>query len=446
MTTVLPQSIEAEQALLGTIIVYPSAMSTCFENGLVSDDFFARGNQQIYQCLLDLYNDEKPTDFNSLLTRLNDQQLLTSVGGVDYLSQLTDAVVAGQSAKHYIDLVQEKSLLRKLIAAAQSIIQESFANSYESDEVLDKAEKLILDITHSRKTDYFMSIREVVDGVITNINLLKNRKGDATGVKSGFQQLDRKTLGFQSGDLIILAARPAVGKTAFALNLATNAAEISNRPVAVFSLEMPANSLVQRILATRSLVDGSKLRSGFLNSEEMIRLAETADILKKLPIFIDDSSMIKVSEIFAKCRKLKHDNDVGLIIIDYLQLIKGSKNKVESRQVEVAEISRSLKSLARELNVPVIALSQLSRLTEKSKQRPQLSDLRESGSIEQDADIVMFLYHDKKDSESEDEESNVENRDLIIAKHRNGPTGDIKFSFDKNHSRFYELVEESGGS
>lgn len=433
----LPQNVEAEQSLLGTVMVYPSAMTTCFENGLLIEDFFEQRNQQIYRCFLELYNEKKPTDFTSLLARLNDKKLTSEIGGVDYLSLLSDSVVTSFSAKHYVDLIQEKSLLRKLILAAQDIMEESFENSFESDEVLDKAEKLILNITHSRKTSEFKGVKEVVEEVVTNINALRDHGGDATGMKSGYKNLDWYTYGFQKGELIILAARPSIGKTAFALNIAVNSAEIMRQPIAFFSLEMPANMLAARMLATKSFVDGVKLRSGKLSNQEWVQLSEAANNLKGLPIYIDDSSSIKVSEIFAKCRKLKHEKNIGMIIIDYLQLITSSRSRSENRQVEVAEISRSLKALAKELNVPVIALAQLSRNTEKTKQLPQLSDLRESGSIEQDADIVMFLYHEKKSDEIEDNQD-VEDRQLIIAKNRNGPVGTMLMSFSKSCNHFYE--------
>ncbi len=440
MSRILPQNVEAEQALLGTIMVFPNSMESCFENSLLAEDFFDKKNQTIYENLLRLFNEQKPTDFTSLLARLNDRGLTNEIGGIDYLSELSNNAITGYSAQHYIDLIKEKSLLRQLIYASQEIIQESFENSYDSGEVLDKAERLIVDLTHSRKAGEFKTVDVVVEEVLQRIKDIRSNHGRPTGVESGYRVLDKITHGFQKGDLIIIAARPAVGKTAFALNLAVNAANVKETgPIAMFSLEMPATSLVQRMLSTKSRVEGSRLRDGIISAADNIRLNDASEALAAANIHIDDSSVIKVSEIFAKCRKLKHDKGLSLIIIDYLQLISGSKNRSESRQVEVSEISRSLKGLAREMNVPVIALSQLSRNVEKNKGYPQLSDLRESGSIEQDADIVMFLHHDEdKDAELNMGED-TESRELVIAKHRNGKTGVIELFFEKFCNKFIEI-------
>jgi len=435
----LPQNIEAEQALLGTVIVYPSAMTACLDNGLQPEDFFTERHQKIYQALADLYNEKKPTDFTSLLARLKDQKLMEDIGGVDYLSQLSDSVVSGYSAKHYIDLIQEKALLRRLILVSQDIMKESFDNSFESDEVLDKAERLILEVTQARKTSDFREIAEVTNKVIDNITELSKLKGNPTGVRTGIKRLDTITHGLQKSDLIILAARPSIGKTALALNIGLNAAMSGSDPVALFSLEMPAELLTRRMLACSAGVEISKLRNAFLNNTEWTRLNEAASNMQELPIWIDDSPIIKMSEITAKCRKLQHNHGLGLVVIDYLQLIYGG-GRSESRQQEVSEISRRLKALARELNVPVIALSQLSRAGESKAENPRaprLSDLRESGSIEQDADIVMFLYNEDGNG---DEHTAILNVD--IAKHRNGPTTDFKLQFAKDFNKFFDFTEE----
>ena len=435
----LPQNIEAEQALLGTVLVYPMAMTTCLDNGLNAEDFFTERHQKIYQALFDLHNEKKPTDFTSILARLNDQKLTEEIGGVDYLSQLSDSVVSGYSAKHYIDLIQEKALMRRLILVSQDIMQESFDNSFESDEVLDKAERLILEVTQARKTSDFRKIAEVTNKVIDNITELSKLKGNPTGVKTGIKRLDTITHGLQKSDLIILAARPSIGKTALALNIGLNAALSSPEPVALFSLEMPAELLTRRILACHSRVEISKLRNAFLSNNEWQSVNEAASSLQELAIHIDDSPVIKMSEITAKCRKLQHNEGLGLVIIDYLQLITSS-SRSENRQQEVSEISRRLKALARELHVPVIALSQLSRAGESKSENPRsprLSDLRESGSIEQDADIVMFLYNEDGNG---DEHAAILNVD--IAKHRNGPTTEFKLHFAKDFNKFIDFAEE----
>ncbi|MFV0254852.1 MAG: replicative DNA helicase [Erysipelotrichaceae bacterium] len=434
----VPQSIEAERSLLGTVIVYPETVQTCYERGLFADDFYNAAHQSIFRVVLELYDEKKSTDLTSVIERLKDKNLINDIGGINYLSDLTDAVVSGYSIDHYIELIQDKSILRKLIKASQDIIQESFDNSYDSNEVMDKAEKMILNITHSRRAGDFQVTSDVVRNVIDKTKALSEGQQKVTGIKTNFNHLDNVTHGFQNGDLIILAARPSVGKTAFSLNLASNAAEINEKPVAFFSLEMPADSLVIRILAMQSGLDISNIRSGQVKSPQDWRsLTEAASIVRRLPLYIDDSSMIRVSELFAKCRKLKHDKGLGMVVVDYLQLLSGSKN-AESRLQEVSEISRSLKALARELNVPVIALSQLSRSVEqrggKTAGKPMLSDLRESGSIEQDADLVIFL---SRDSETE----NDDNPNIVvdIAKHRNGAVTNVMMAFDRSSNAFMDI-------
>jgi replicative DNA helicase len=447
MPKFLPQNLEAEQALLGTIIVYPGVINTCFESGLETMDFYSENHQKIYENMFELKKESKPCDFTTMVSRLQDKGSLDKIGGMEYLSQLTDLATSSLSVKHHIELIQEKSLLRRLINTSEQIRLDSYENSFDADTVLNNAERLILDVVRSRKTSEFRTSSEVVTTVIERIEKVAENKGQPTGVPTGYKKLDKTTSGFQGGDLIILAARPGVGKTAFALNVAMNAAQRIKQPVAIFSLEMPAEQLLTRMLSAKAQVNGSQLKNAYLNRSEWMALNEAAMELKETPLFIDDASTIKVSDIFAKCRKLQSEKGLGLIIIDYLQLISGSKTRNENRQQEVSEISRNLKALARDLKVPVIALSQLSRLVEQQRKgeeqrKPQLSDLRESGAIEQDADIVMFLSSkDTKDKDPVPEGQSIE-VDLIIAKHRNGATRDLKLAFTKSYSAFYDIVDD----
>jgi len=447
MTKYLPQNIEAEQSLLGTIIVYPGVINTCFEGGLIAEDFYTENHQVIYSGLFELKQESKPCDFTSLVARLKDKGVLEQIGGMDYLSQLTDLATSSFSAKHYIELIQEKALLRRLINTSDQIRQDSFENSFDADSVLNNAEKLILEVVRSRRTSEFRLGSEVVTTVISHLEKISESKGQPTGIPSGYKDLDKTTNGFQNGDLIILAARPSVGKTALALNIAVNAAQRTKKSVAIFSLEMPAEQLMTRMLSSKSQVNGSKMKSGYLKRTEWMALNEAAMEMKETPLYIDDASTIKVSDIFAKCRKLQSEKGLGLVIIDYLQLISGSKTRNENRQQEVSEISRNLKALARDLKVPVIALSQLSRSVEQHKQgdksrRPQLSDLRESGAIEQDADIVMFLSREDYNQQQDIPEDQSVKVELSIAKHRNGPTRDLNLAFTKSYSAFYDLIED----
>ena len=336
-----------------------------------------------------------------------------------------------------------------LIETAQQIAEEGFNEAEDVEVVLDSAEKRILDVTRTRRTSEFRTSAEVVNTVMENIYKMKNQKSRITGVRTGYKDLDDTTNGLQRGDLIILAARPSMGKTAFALNLALNAAQLqTDQAVAVFSLEMPAEQLIQRMMSTKSEVDGMKIRSGFLNNDEMNSLAEAATEMRAMKIYIDDTPGVRVSEIFSKCRKLNAEHGLSLVVIDYIQLITGNGKNSDNRQQEVSEISRSLKALARELKVPVIALSQLSRkVEERTEKIPMLSDLRESGAIEQDADIVMFLYREAYYAKLKDKDESVTNEsvDVIIAKHRNGATKNITLSFERNINSFKNPALEYEG-
>lgn len=444
----LPQSIEAEQALLGTLLVYPESTNTIIEYGLKASDFFKREHQRIFEHMLYFIEGNKTLDITTLVTRLNDHRLLSDAGGMEYLMFLGENSATPASLNYYVDIVLQKSQLRHLIEASQRIAEQGFDTTIEFEELLATAEKSIQTIAQNQRTEDMQKGSDVVDSVYQQIKDISTRGSKITGVHTGYSHLNNITNGLQKGDLIILAARPSVGKTAFALNLAMNAAQMNKdgkAGVAVFSLEMPASHLIMRMLSAQSQVPGNTLRNGRLSTEEWIRLNEAVGIMKTRNIFIDDSSSVKVAEIYAKCRKLKNEGQLDLIIIDYIQLISGRTN-TDNRQQEVSEISRGLKQLARDLEVPVIALSQLSRLVERRDGNiPQLSDLRESGSIEQDADIVMFLYRKAyHNQEEKDVERDVEDSQLLIRKHRNGGLGDIDLVFSPKINRFHTAAQQGG--
>ena len=439
MSRQMPNSMEAEQALLGAMLVYEKSVRIAIDEGCRNQDFY----------LESLADEGKPCDITTVASRLQDLSQLESCGGMNYLLQLSDSAVTSTSTKHYVEILQNKSYLRNLIETAQQIAEDGFNEAEDVEVVLDSAEKRILDVTRTRRTSEFRTSAEVVNTVMENIYKMKNQKSRITGIRTGYKELDDTTNGLQRGDLIILAARPSMGKTAFALNLALNAAQLQiDQAVAVFSLEMPAEQLIQRMMSTKSEVDGMKIRSGFLNNDEMNSLAEAATEMRAMKIYIDDTPGVRVSEIFSKCRKLNAEHGLSLVVIDYIQLITGNGKNSDNRQQEVSEISRSLKALARELKVPVIALSQLSRkVEERTEKIPMLSDLRESGAIEQDADIVMFLYREAYYAKLKDKDESITNEsvDVIIAKHRNGATKNITLSFERNINSFKNPALEYEG-
>lgn len=453
----LPHNNEAEQALLGALLVYPEVKNVCRDEGIHTEDFFNDVHQRIYANMLEIAEEGKPIEINLLVSKLKDKDELQQCGGVEYLVSLSDSAVSGASSKYYIDLIKSKADVRRLIDVAEHITEEGFDSSTEVGAILDDAERKILEVTRTRRgLTAFRSSKEVVATVIEQLEELRNNKGEVTGVETGYKQLDFYTSGFQKGDLIILAARPSVGKTAFALNIALQASRRArirkhnrtNGSVALFSLEMPAEQLVKRMLSAQSDVEGTKLRNGNLNDTEYGEVCEAGNVLRECAINIDDTSGAKISEIFSKCRKLKTEEGLDLVIIDYLQLISGSGSSrgQENRQQEVSEISRSLKALARELEVPVIALSQLSRSVEQRQNRtPVLSDLRESGSIEQDADVVMFLSRkDYQNVEEDQEEKDTVEVTVSIQKQRNGPTGDFQLMFKKSTNCFLSIDYQHG--
>ena len=449
MARELPHSIEAEQSILGAMLVYPSLVRMAIDQDLHAEEFYVEAHQRIYRCMMDLADSGQSVDITTLITRLNDTEQLALAGGADYVIKLSDSAVSSANGIFYIDIIKERYHLRRLIETAEQIAEEGFDTGSSLDQVLDHAEKEILEVTRSRRASEFQSSKEVVSRVIKELVALRESDNHITGVRTGYQDLDRMTNGFQRGDLIILAARPAMGKTALALNLGMYTALRNPGAVAFFSLEMPADSLMKRLLSAKSQVEGNKLRGGNITDEELNRLNEAGNELGAAKIFIDDSASIKVSQIFSKCRKLMSEHGLSLIVIDYLQLISGSgRNSGDNRQQEVSEISRNLKILAKEMNCPVIALSQLSRSVEqRNDKQPMLSDLRESGAIEQDADIVMFLYREdyyKKPGEQEERADVNEVVDLNLAKHRNGSVGHISLVFNKSISAFYNHIEEGG--
>lgn len=437
---VIPYSLEAEEALLGNIMLYPNCLREVIEAGIDSNDFYLDKHKKIFSIMSNMYEKKEKVDTISLSAKLKDFDCFEKIGGLDYLLKLTDASVSSVNTKEYIRILQNKAISRKIIKAGEEISTEGYDASLNPDEVLELAEKKISEITRSKTDNEFKDGADVFDGAVEKIEKIQKAGSTITGVKTYYSDLDRITTGFQKGDLILLAARPSMGKTALALNFAVNAAQSAQGAIAIFSLEMPADQLAMRMLSCKSKVPGQKLRQGNVSPEEWDRLREANQELKAQKLFIDDSSNVKVSEMTAKLRRLKNDQGLHLVIIDYIQLIQ-SAGRVESRQQEVSEISRRLKAMARELEVPVIALSQLSREAEKRKddKRPMLSDLRESGSLEQDADLVMFIYREEYYNKDPNKKTEREDVELHIAKHRNGPTDTIKLAFERDINAFYGI-------
>jgi replicative DNA helicase len=439
----MPNAQVMEQSLLGSLLVYPSVMTDCQDLGLQPEEFYIPGHQTLYAAMQDLDATGKALDLNSVALRLQEKGQLEAAGGLDYIIALVDGAVSSAGVKTYIETIQDKYQLRRLIETADEIRETAMESADSLDDILSQSESAVMDVTRRTRGTDFLSSREIVDRVLEQLKELRNTSG-ITGIKTGYTDLDRMTNGFQRGDLIILAARPAMGKSALALNLAVQAARRNPGAVAVFSLEMPADSIMKRMLSSESRVQSGKLRDGRLSNDEMNRLFEAGNGLAESLIYLDDTGSIKVNQIFSKCRKLKSEQEsLSMIVIDYLQLITGSRS--DSRQQEVSEISRSLKILAKEMDCPVIALSQLSRKVEdRTGHEPQLSDLRESGSIEQDADIVMFLYRENYYDKDKEAQEQIEVVDLSLAKHRNGAIGRIQLAFEKGVSRFTNYASSRG--
>ncbi|MBR4163965.1 MAG: replicative DNA helicase [Solobacterium sp.] len=445
MPKVLPSAPEAEASLLGTMMVYPNAARIAMEEGVSEDDFFIETNKRVFQACESLYKTGSPIDLTTVATRLKDMNLLEKAGGISYLTDLSDAAVTSANTKNYVTMIHEKALMRNMIEAAEGVAEEGFAGQTDVNEYLDRAEKEILNVSRNRRAGEFKTSPELMTNVLDMIQKMSDNKSDITGYKTGFFDLDHTLHGLQKGDLIIIAARPSMGKTAVALNLAMNVAAYQpEQAVAIFSLEMAAEQLAMRLLSAKSRIPGDQLKTGRLSNDDWNRVNEAAAELKMSNIFIDDTPGVKTSEIFSKCRRLQSEHGLSLILIDYIQLITGSGRAGENRQQEVSEISRNLKALARELSVPVIALSQLSRSVEQRENKhPMLSDLRESGAIEQDADIVMMLfreaYYDEKVKE-EAEQAGNERLEINIAKHRNGATRKVFLAFEGATNALYNIV------
>ena len=431
-----PNDVEAEQAVLGSMLTDRDAIISAIEV-LHVEDFYRTDNKSIYEAILNLYNRAEPIDIITVKAELESLGKIEQVGGLEYLVSLPDKVPTTANAIKYIKIVEEKSTLRNLIKTANDIIEMGYDPTEDVTDVMESAEKKIFNIMQNNDKKSYSPIKDILVDSFTQLEELYNRKQHITGVPSGFIGLDYKTAGFHGSDLILIAARPAMGKSAFALNIATNAAVRANVPVVMFSLEMSKEQLVNRILCSEAMVDSNKVRTGKLEEEDWTKLAGSIGPLSEAEIYIDDTPGITVTEIRAKCRKLKLEKNIGMVVIDYLQLVQGSNRRNGSREQEISEISRSLKILAKELDVPVIALSQLSRAVEqRPDHRPMLSDLRESGAIEQDADIVMFLYRDdyyNKDSEKQ----NI--AEVIIAKHRGGSLGTVELLWLGSYTKFVDL-------
>ena len=431
-----PSDIEAEQAVLGSMLTDKDATIAAIEV-LKEDDFYREDNKLIYRAILNLYNRAEPVDIITLKSELTSMGKFDAVGGLEYLADLPEKVPTTANVERYIKIVEEKAILRNLIKTANEIINLGYDPTEEVENIMDSAEKKIFDIMQSKNQKGYSPIKDVLVDTFSQLEVLYNQKQHITGVPTGFADLDYKTAGLHGSDLILLAARPAMGKTAFALNIATNAAVRAKVPVAIFSLEMSKEQLVNRVLCGEAMVDSNKVRTGKLDEQDWAKLASALGPLSESEIYIDDTPGISVMEIRAKCRKLKLEKNIGLVVIDYLQLIQGNGKRGGSREQEISEISRSLKILAKEINVPVIALSQLSRAPEqRPDHRPMLSDLRESGAIEQDADIVMFLYRDDYYNEDSDKKNIAE---VILAKHRAGSTGTVELLWLGNYTKFVNI-------
>lgn len=433
-----PQNLEAERQVIGSMLIDPESIEKCMEH-LEDSDFYTKSNQIIFNAIIELYRQGTSADLLTLSDYLKAQNLLDNVGGTSNLASLVDTIASSAHVEAYAKLIREKAILRKLIQVGNRIVEESYKGATNINELLDSVEKEVFQVAERSMSRSAYQIREMVKDAFERIQKKFEQKSAITGIPTGYDGVDRITSGLQKSDLIILAARPSVGKTALCLNMAANIAMRERVPTVVFSLEMSKEQLVQRLLCMESRVDGSRLRGGFLMDDDWPRLTQAASLLSDAPIFIDDTPGMTTFELRAKCRRLAKNYGLGFIIIDYLQLMR-VKGKIESREREIAEISRSLKALAKELDVPVLALSQLNRSLEaRQDKRPVLSDLRESGAIEQDADIITFLYRDEVYHPDTEEPGIAE---LIIAKHRNGATGLVKLAFLHEYTRFENLAEE----
>ena len=431
-----PQNLEAEMAVLGSMLLDENAIGVAVEN-LNQNPFYKDSHRKIFTAILSLFNSNKAVDLITLTDELKRQGILEETGGVSYLTELSNSVPSAANINHYVRIVKEKSILRALITNATKIIHNCHESEGNVSELVDEAEKLIFEVSDNRSGGVFMPIKEIIKDSIETIDRLYQNKAHVTGIPTGYIDFDMRTAGLQSSDLIIIAGRPSMGKSARALGIAEYAGVVAKVPLALFSLEMSKEQLVQRMLCSHARVDANKVRTGYLAASDWPHLTAAAGKLSEAPIFIDDTAAISVMELRAKARRLKASQDIKLIVVDYLQLMRGSGFS-ESRQQEISDISRSLKALARELNLTVVGISQLSRSVENREgHRPQLSDLRESGAIEQDADLVVLILREEYYNPTPENEGIAE---IIIAKQRNGPVGSFKLTFLKEFTRFENIA------
>lgn len=435
---ILPHSAEAEQSVIGSMIMDKDAIVAASET-LTGEDFYQQRYGVIYDAMIELYSEGKPVDLITLQNKLKEKDVPPELCSLEFIRDLITSVPTSANVRYYANIVKEKSTLRQLIKVTEGITNECYLDKEKVETILEDTEKKVFSILQKRNSGDFVNIKDIVFQSLESIEAAAKNKGNVTGIATGFYDLDYKTAGLQPSDLILIAARPSMGKTAFVLNIAEHVALKNNITTAIFSLEMSKDQLVKRIMSMHSKVDSQSIRSGDLNDQEWLKIVESARTIGNSNLIIDDTSSISVSEIRSKCRKYKLEHNLGLVIIDYLQLMSGNK-KSESRQQEISEISRSLKGLAREINTPVIALSQLSRAVEqRPDKRPMLSDLRDSGAIEQDADVVMFIYRDEYYNH-DSEEAGVS--EIIIGKQRNGPTGTIKLAWLSQYTKFANLERQ----
>ncbi len=436
----LPQSLEAEQAVLAAMFNDRDAILEVIPL-LKESDFYRHDHGVLFATMRKMNEQNIPVDLVTITAQLDKDGNLEKAGGITYVAQIANSLGSASNIVHYASIVKEKAVLRDLISIASNISNRSYDDTEETEKILDDAERMVLEISQKRARSGLTPISEVIDNTLSQLEILSQKKEGLTGLTSGFIDLDRITSGWQKSDFIILAARPAMGKTAFALNMAQNAAIATHEPVAIFSLEMSKEQLVNRMVSSMAEIDQQTLRNGRIYGDDWVQLVNAIAPLAEAPVYIDDTPAISVREVRAKARRLKTERGLSLVIIDYLQLM-GSTGRIESRQQEVSQISRSLKALARELDIPIIALSQLSRSVEQGQEKkPSLSHLRESGSLEQDADIVMFIYRDEYYNEDSEKKGQAE---IIIAKHRNGATGSVDLSFRKEFTKFGNLSRMPG--
>lgn len=441
----IPQSKEAEKAVLGSAFLSKTALQKICDE-LSPEHFYSEANAKIFETLQELNDEDKPIDITIVTNKLSEKKILSQVGNVEYLSEIIDSVPSASNVEYYINIVKEKMIGRKIIETATDIANDAYASEDSIYDVLENAEMKMLRIGNMRKTSEFQRIQDVAYRAQENLEKLAEQGSEITGLATGFSEFDKLTAGLQPSQFIIIAARPAMGKTAFALNLATYAATHSNKSVAIFNLEMSGEQLANRILQSLGQIDGGKMRTGRLEHNDWKRLNEAISQLSDTNLFLDDTPGITIGEIRSKCRRLANsDKGLGLVVIDYLQLITGPSKSAGNRQQEVSDISRNLKTMALELGIPVIALAQLSRAVEQREdKRPIMSDLRESGSIEQDADIVSFLYRDDYYNKEARRDDNASISEFIIGKNRSGPTTTVELLFKKDTSTFVNFQRESG--